>query len=95
MKAWWQGVVTTYDLDDHHLLTLQAAADSWDRMTAARQAIAEFGLTYTDQRGTVHSRPEVNVERDSRTSFLRCIRELDLDIEPPLNRPPALRSNRR
>jgi phage terminase small subunit len=97
MKAWWQGVVTAYDLGDHHLLTLEAACNAWDRMTTARQAIEQFGLTFTDERGMVRSRPEVSIERDARVAFLRCVRELDLDLEPPppLNRPPALRSNRR
>jgi hypothetical protein len=64
-------------------------------LTNARQAIERHGMSYTDDKGMIRSRPEVAIERDSRTGFMRAVRELDLgsDVEPP--RPPALRSNRR
>jgi hypothetical protein len=68
-------------------------------MEEARESLAAHGLTYTDGHGVTRSRPEVQNERDSRTQFVRCVRELDLDtVAPPvadLGRPPGLRSNRR
>ena len=97
MKSWWDVVHESYDLDRHHRHLLEAACDSWDRMTAARAAIAEHGITYNDHNGCPKPRPEVTVEKDSRIAFARLVRELDLDTEAPpdRSRPPALRSNRR
>lgn len=96
MREWWAGVVRDYSLEAHHLRLLEAACTAWDRMTAAREAIAEHGITFTDKNGDPRTRPEVAIERDARLSFARLVRELDLDCEPPPERrPPALRSNRR
>jgi phage terminase small subunit len=97
MKAWWQSVVADYELDEHHRFLLESAAGAWDRMVQAREALAEHGLTFTDDRGSPKARPEVAIERDARIAFARLIRELDLDVEPPpeRSRPPGLRSNRR
>ena len=91
-------MVEEYELADHHLRLLEAACGSWDRMCEARAALEQHGLTYTDPKGTVRSRPEVAIERDSRIAFARLVRELDLDVTPPpepRGRPPGLRSNRR
>jgi len=79
-------------------MLLQAACESWDAMQMARKAIREFGMTCTDARGVVRARPEVQIERDSKTSFRQLLRELDLDLEAPASadfRPPGLRSNSR
>jgi phage terminase small subunit len=98
MQGWWQTVVGDYVLEDHHLRLLEAACSAWDRMTEARIALAEHGLTYQDARGMVRARPEVAIERDARIAFARLLRELDLDVAAPPEphgRPPLLRSNRR
>jgi phage terminase small subunit len=98
MKAWWADVMDGYDLDTHHLHLLEAACGAWDRMVEARTAVAEHGLTYSDDKGMVRARPEVGIERDARIAFARLVRELDLDEAPPpepRGRPPGIRSNRR
>jgi phage terminase small subunit len=98
MQAWWTKVVADYDLDAHHLKLLEAAADAWDRMSTARAELLRDGLTVKGRYDRV-PHPAVNIERDSRLSFARLVRELDLDADPPLERaewrPPSLRSNRR
>ena len=96
-RKWFDQVLDGYELEPHHVRLLQLAAESWDRAEQARQALAELGLTFTDRFGCPRSRPEIAVERDSRIAFARLIRELDLDVEPPLSprRPAMLRSNRR
>lgn len=94
-KKWWARVVEDFELEEHHLRLLQLACEAWDRSTAAREALAEHGLTFLDRFNAPHSRPEVAIERDSRTAFARLLRELDLDIAPPsASRPPALRASR-
>jgi P27 family predicted phage terminase small subunit len=94
--AWWRAVVSDFELEPHHRRLLQAACEAWDRCQQARAAISDHGLTFTDERGMVRSRPEVQIERDSRTAFMRAVRELDLESDGPREvfRPPALRSNR-
>lgn len=96
--GWWQSVVAEYDLEPHHLRLLQSAAEAWDRMQQARQALAENGsLTFTGANGDLKTHPTVAIERDARIAFARLVRELDLDAEAPAerSRPPGLRSNRR
>jgi phage terminase small subunit len=96
-RRWWKQVVETWTLDEHHIKLLTLAAASWDRCEQARQALDQFGLTWTDEKlNRLSPRPEVAVERDSRIAFARLLRELDLDTETPTGpRPPALKSNRR
>jgi phage terminase small subunit len=96
-RKWWKAVVSTYDLEQHHLRLLQLAGEAWDRCQAAREAIGRLGMTY-DADGSPRPRPEIAIERDSRLAVARLIRELDLDIDAPVSArvaPPALRSNRR
>ena len=97
-RAWYLHVVQDWELQDHHERLLLIAAESWDRALQAREAIAEFGLTFNDRFGAPHARPEVKVERDARNTFMRTLREMDLDVAPPAapsgRRPPTLRSNR-
>lgn len=95
-KKWWAEVNAEYSLEPHHLRLLQAACESWERMQAARAAIAQHGLTFTDSQGNPKARPEVAIERDAKVGFARLLRELDLDGEPApdARRPPSIRSNR-
>ncbi len=96
-KKWWKSVVSRWILEPHHIMTLTAAATAWDRMNQARELLAKHGLTYEDPKlKRPVARPEVSIERDSRLAFVRCLRELDLDIEAPAaaSKPPSLRSIR-
>jgi len=93
---WFRSVAKSYELEPHHVRLLQLAAEAWDRVEEAREALAEHGLTFEDRFGQPHARPEVAVERDSRLAFARLLRELDLDADPPrdTSRLPALRAFR-
>ena len=95
--AWWLSVTADYMLESHHERLLTLAATAWDRAEEARAALDKHGLTFMDRFEAPHARPEVAIERDSRTGFARLIRELDLDVEAPSEgrRAPGLRSNRR
>jgi phage terminase small subunit len=82
-RRWWSGVLEDFVLEAHHVRLLTLAAEAWDRGEEAREAIAEHGLTFQDRFGEPRTRPEVAVERHSRTSFAKFLRELALDITPP------------
>lgn len=97
-RQWWQQVVADYDLEPHHLRLLQSAAEAWDRMQQARQALSDHGgLTFTGANGDMKTHPAVAIERDARIAYARLVRELDLDAGAPAEsrRPPSLYSNRR
>lgn len=96
-RRWFRQVGDSYSLEPHHLRLLQLAGEAWDRAEQAREALAEHGMIFTDRFGCPRSRPEIAIERDSRTAFARLLRELDLDVDPPPSpaRGPALRPNRR
>src|SRR5580704_95807 len=88
-KRWWAQVVSDYELQPHHLLLLTKCAESWDRAEEAREVLDREGMTYQDRFGQPKLRPEIAVERDSRLSFARLLRELCLDVDaPPEARPP-------
>jgi hypothetical protein len=87
-KRWFADVCAGYE----HVKLLTAAAESWDRLQEAREAIAKFGLTFNDRFGNPRARPEVGIERDAKIAFARLVRELRLDVGPPddATRPPRL-----
>jgi phage terminase small subunit len=90
-RRWFAGVTNEYDLEPHHERLLQAAAEAWDRLQEAREALRKDG-TYVEGRYGKRAHPAVAVERDSRVAFARLLRELDLDGEPaPDPRPTRLR----
>lgn len=89
-RAWWREVVTAYELAPHHVKLLRCAAESWDRMQEARAALAKHGTTYVDRWKQPRTRPEVQIERDSRTLFMRACRELNLDRATEPVRPPPI-----
>jgi len=96
-RKWFASVIEAYELEPHHARLLALAGEAWDRCCAARSAVEKLGMTFTDRHGDPRARPEIQIEIASRTSFVRLLRELDLDVEVPTanSRPPGLRSNRR
>ena len=91
-KKWWLSVLKEYELEAHHIKILTLAAEAWDRGQEARETIKREGTYYHDRFGCPKTHPAVAVERDSRISFARLLRELALDVEPPGNtpRPPII-----
>ena len=87
-QAWWISIITDYEVEQYQLPILQAAAEAWDLYQYARAELAKYGLTFADDKGMIRARPEAAIARDARTSFLRAVRELKLDVEPP--KPPRV-----
>jgi P27 family predicted phage terminase small subunit len=97
-RQWWQTTVETYVLHEHHLRILQLACEAWDRAQTARAQLEAEGLTVRGAEVGIRPHPCVAIERDSRLAVARLVRELDLDVEPPVPErigPPAIFSNRR
>jgi P27 family predicted phage terminase small subunit len=93
-RRWWEAVITTWRLEEHHVRLLTLAGESWDRAQEAREQIEREGLTVSTKSGGPRLHPCARLEVDSRTAFARLIRELDLDVSTPAEsrRPPSLRS---
>jgi phage terminase small subunit len=88
-RRWAESILADFVLESHHIKILVLACEAWDRGQAARVALAEHGVVYTDRFGQPRSRPEVAIERDARIAFARLIRELALDVEEPHEARPA------
>lgn len=87
-SAWWDAVVRDFKLEPWQFGILEAAADALDRMLAARALVIEHGELVADSRGGLKLNPACALERDSRTAYLRAVRELALDTPVPEARPP-------
>ncbi|MDW9545597.1 hypothetical protein GOA55_26005 [Sinorhizobium meliloti] len=78
-RRWIRQILTDFDLESYHFRVLVKTAEAWDRSEQAREILASDGLTVKDRYGTPKAHPCVAIERDSRTAFIRGIRELALD----------------
>ena len=78
-----RGVIADFELEPHNFRVLVKTGEAWDRSEQAREAIAAEGLTVVDRYGTPKAHPCVSIERDSRTAFVRGLRELALDVDAP------------
>lgn len=87
-KALWRSIVREFELETHHLSVLERACESLDRLRQAQAAVATDGA-YVVGRFGPKSHPALAIERDSRLAFLRCVRELGLDLEAPASRLPT------
>jgi phage terminase small subunit len=83
MVSWWLEIVVEHDLKSHHLRLLRLGCEAWDRAQQARKLLDAEGITFTDKNGDPRSRPEVAIERDSRTAFGRIVKELNLNAPGP------------
>ena len=69
--------------DENGQLILSAAFESFDRMRDAQAILAREGLVSQDRFGQTRAHPMLVVERDSRNSYLRALKALNLDVIPP------------
>jgi len=89
-RRWWRTVIQSYELEPHHLKLLTACAEAWDRMQEARETLARDGAYYRNRFSEPRPHPALAVERDSKTTFARMLRELRLDVPVPDDRPPQM-----
>jgi hypothetical protein len=81
-RALWQSVQHEYRIDDPAgLELLRQAAECCDRIASVRKQIDDQGEMLTI-RGIPRVNPLCAVERDQRAALVRCLRNLNLDLEP-------------
>jgi hypothetical protein len=86
-RALWVGIQREYEIvDPAGLELLRQAAEASDRIASVRQQIDANGELLTI-RGLPRVNPLCAVERDQRASLVRCLRHLNLDLEPLRDRP--------
>ena len=90
-KTWVKKILGDYELESHHVKILFTAAETWDRITQARERIEKEGAYFTDRWLCPKSHPALADERNGRVIFARLIRELNLSEENPDARPPGLK----
>jgi hypothetical protein len=85
--ALWQGIRNEYGIDDSAgLELLRHAAEAADRIASVRRQIDESGELLVIK-GIPRVNPLCAVERDQRAALVRCLRNLNLDLEPLRDRP--------
>jgi hypothetical protein len=83
----WRGIQGEYGIDDPAgLELLRQAAEAADRIASVRQQIDEQGELLV-VKGVPRVNPLCAVERDQRAALVRCLRNLNLDLEPLRDRP--------
>ena len=93
-RAWWRDVTSGWELESHHLKLLAICCRAWDEAEAASELVRRDGLTVVQPSGAVRPNPALRIANEARALYARCLRELDLDVQPPADaqRPPQLRS---
>lgn len=81
-KRWWKKINESWQLDDAALLILTSGLEAFDRMKQAQGLIQETGLIVKDKFNQHKENPAIAIERKSRDSMVRCLKTLNLDIEP-------------
>jgi hypothetical protein len=78
----WASIQASYAIaDPGGLALLQQAAEAADRIASVRRQVDEQGELLVIK-GIPRVNPLCAVERDQRAALVRCLRNLNLDIEP-------------
>lgn len=78
----WNLILADYELEPSALAILEEATRALMRLREAQSILDRDGILQPDRFGINKPHPATVVERDSRMAFLRCVRALNLEIEP-------------
>lgn len=81
-QRWWEKITGEWELEEPALLILESALEAFDRMRQAQAILDAEGIVVTDRFGQPKQHPATMVERDAKATLLRCLKSLNLDIEP-------------
>jgi phage terminase small subunit len=83
-KSWRKKIISAFELDDDAgMLLLDTAMEAFDRLREAQAIVNRDGCVVKDRFGQFRQHPATLVERDARTSLMRALKALNLDIQPP------------
>ena len=92
-KKMWQEITNTFELECYHFHLLEKALDCHTKYEEYEKIVAQDGPVITNERtGTIGQHPLLKAMNDLRTSYLRFMKSLNLDLEIPSNkmgRPPG------
>ena len=92
--TWWKEVQTTYRITDGAgLLLLRLAAEALTRMRLEERSVKRRGSTIRDRFGQLRQNPAALNAREARGELRKCLKMLNLDLEP-LNARPGRPSGR-
>jgi len=81
-QQWHDKIRIEFQITDQAgLLLLRTAAESFDEMRTAQQAMAETGSIYTDRFGQPKPHPAQKIVSTCRNDMLKTLRELGLETE--------------
>lgn len=87
-KRLFDQIVTDFCVEDPAgIALLTTACECLDRMKDAQKVIGKHGVTILDRYGGLRVNPACLIEKDSRSGFLRALKDLNLDVEPLRDRP--------
>lgn len=91
MQKWYKDIVINFDLESYDIKRLLVACESWDRLQEVKEILKKDGVSIRDRFGQVKAHPLLSTERDLNSTFLKAIKDMGLDIEPPgaIGRPPG------
>ncbi|MEX2400559.1 MAG: P27 family phage terminase small subunit [Rhodothermales bacterium] len=82
-QQWVRDLVRSYTFEPVQLKLLILAAEAHERCSEAREQLKRDGITIKDRFDQIKRHPAVQIERDSRLSFSKLMRQLKLDLDPP------------
>jgi phage terminase small subunit len=94
-RQWFLATCERWVLEPHHVRLLALCCQAWDEAQTAAALVRAEGVVIVMPSGAKRPHPAARLGNDARAMFTRCLRELDLDLEPPQEvrrRPPNLRS---
>lgn len=87
-KTLFAALVNEYEISDSAgLAYVTTACECLDRMRSAQKLITKHGVSIETGSGSLKTNPACKVELDSRNGFLSAMKALNLDIEPPRDKP--------
>ena len=88
-KRFWKKVLSEYDLQESHdLERLAMACKCLDDLAEAEKRVKSDGMFVTNRYGNLVEHPGIKLVKDSRTLFIKIIREMCLDLTTGESRPP-------
>ena len=82
-KRWIRGIVSEWQLEEHHMRLLVLAGGAYDRALSAKALVDADGPCVLNRFDVKVSHPMIDVWKQSSITFCRLLREVGLDLAGP------------